>query len=101
MRAVHLVALAGFAAAVLGTGPYGWIWGIVLIVSGIVMMALDAWAEPGYFRQVDGLGVVLKLVLVGVMLAWPAGRMPLFWLIVFGSAMLSHAPGRVRHWRLF
>jgi hypothetical protein len=54
------VALAGFAAAVLAAAD-GWRWAIVLLVSGGSMMALDAWSEPGYLRQLQGLAMLLKL----------------------------------------
>lgn len=101
MRATHLVALAGFAAAVLAAGPDGWRWAIVLLVSGGSMMALDAWSEPGYLRQLQGVAMLLKLVLVVAMILWQDGQQALFWLLIVYSALLSHAPGRIRHWRVF
>jgi hypothetical protein len=101
MRALHLVALAGFAAAVLAAGPHGWRWAILLLASGAVMMTLDAWSDPGYLRQVQGVAMLVKLALVATMIMWRDGQQALFWLLVFGSALLSHAPGRVRHHRVF
>lgn len=101
LRALHLVALAGFAAAVLAAGPHGWRWAIVLLASGAVMMALDAWSEPGYLRQLQGVAMLLKLVLVALMIVWHDGQQALFWLLIVYSALLSHAPGRIRHWRVF
>ena len=101
MRALHLVALAGFAAAVLAAGPHGWRWAIVLLGSGAVMMALDAWSEPGYLRQVQGVAMLVKLLLVTAMIAWQEMQQALFWLLIVYSAMLSHAPGRLRHHRLY
>lgn len=100
MRATHLVALAGFAAAVLAAGPDGWRWGIVLLLSGALMMALDAWSEPAYLRQLQGLAMLLKLLLVAAMILWQDGQQALFWLLIAYSALLSHAPGRIRHWRV-
>lgn len=101
MRATHLVALAGFAAAVLAAGPDGWRWAIVLMLSGGSMMALDAWSEPGYLRQLQGLAMLVKLLLVMAMILWHDVQMALFWLLIVYSALLSHAPGRIRHWRVF
>lgn len=101
MRALHLAGVAGFAAAVLAAGPHGLRWAVVLLVSGAVMMALDAWSELAYLRQVQGLAMVLKLLLVVAMIAWADGRQALFWLLVVFSALLSHAPGRLRHYRIF
>ena len=101
MRALHLVGFAGFAAAVLAAGPHGWRWAIVLLASGAVMMALDAWSEPVYFRQVQGVAMLVKLLLVAAMIAWQDAQQALFWLLIAYSAMLSHAPGKFRHYRLF
>jgi hypothetical protein len=101
LRAVHLVALAGFAAAVLAAGPHGWRWAIVLLASGAVMMALDAWSEPGYLRQLLGVAMLLKLALVAAMIVWHDAQQALFWLLIVYSALLSHAPARIRHWRVF
>ncbi len=100
MRATHLVALAGFAAAVLAAGPNGWRWGIMLLLSGALMMALDAWSEPAYLRQLQGVAMLLKLLMVAAMILWQDGQQALFWLLIAYSALLSHAPGRIRHWRV-
>jgi hypothetical protein len=35
------------------------------------------------------------------MILWQDVQMALFWLLIVYSAFLSHAPGRIRHWRVF
>ncbi len=100
LRVFHIVGLAGISAAVLGgTGDVGK-WGGLMLVSGLGIIALDAWANPLYFRQAKGLGTLLKIALVVLLVVWEAGRLPLFWFVLAFSVALSHAPGRIRHRRL-
>lgn len=101
LRVFHLAGLAGVSAVVLAGGGGAAHWGLVMLVSGLGIVALDAWANPLYFRQIKGLGTLLKIVLVGVLVAWEAGRVPLFWFVLAFSVALSHAPGSVRHRTLF
>ena len=97
LRVFHIVGLAGISAAVLaGAGAAGQ-WGMLMAVSGLGIIALDAWANPLYFRQAKGLGTLLKIGLVALLVMWEAGRQPLFWFVLAFSVALSHAPGRVRH----
>lgn len=101
-RAVHIAGLAGVSAAVLGGGSgHDGLFFALLAGSGFSIAAIDGWSSPAHFRQVNGLAVILKLVLVGLMLAWDAARLPLFWVILVYSVLISHAPGRIRHRRVF
>lgn len=101
LRVFHVVGLAGVSAAVLaGTGA-ATPWGALMLISGLGMAALDAWANPFYFRQAKGLGTLFKIALVMLMVTWDAGRLPLFWFVLVFSVALSHAPGRLRHRQLF
>jgi hypothetical protein len=43
--------------------------------------------------------VLLKLALVAAMAAWPGAALPLFWALLVLSAVVSHAPKGLRHWR--
>ncbi len=93
----HIVGLAGISAAVLAGAGAAERWGTLMVASGLGIIALDAWANPLYFRQAKGLGTLLKIVLVVLLVMWEAGRQPLFWFVLFFSVALSHAPGRLRH----
>ena len=99
LRAIHLVGVVGLGAGVLGDIPEArWLgFGGVALASGLVILALDAWSRPAYFREYVGLAMAGKLVLLGVLLAWPAQRAMLFWLILVFSVMFAHAPASVRH----
>jgi len=101
LRVFHIAGLAGVSAVVLAGGGHAERWGMLMLVSGLGIVALDTWANPLYFRQAKGLGTLLKIGLVALMVVWEAGRLPLFWLILGFSVALSHAPGRIRHRQLF
>jgi hypothetical protein len=100
LRIIHVAGLAGISAVVLAGAAGAEGWGALMLGSGLGIVALDAWANPSYFRQAKGLGTLLKIALVVVLAMWEAGRQPLFWLVLVFSVALSHAPGRVRHRRL-
>jgi hypothetical protein len=101
LRVFHIAGLAGISAVVLaGMGGAGG-WGALMMISGLGIVALDAWANPFYFRQAKGLGTLLKIFLVLLLVVWEPGRLPLFWFVLAFSVALSHAPGRLRHRQLF
>lgn len=100
LRSLHLAAIVLLGSALLGAGDIAtgaWL----TLVSGAGMFAGDAWANPAHVREIAGCGVLLKLVLVAVMATQPAIALPVFWSILVLSALLSHAPGALRHRRLF
>jgi hypothetical protein len=101
LRVFHIAGLAGISAVVLGGAGGAGQWGGMLLVSGLGIIALDAWANPVYFRQAKGLGTLLKIALVALMVIWEPGRLILFWSVLAFSVALSHAPGRIRHRQLF
>jgi|LAHR01.1.fsa_nt_gb hypothetical protein len=103
LRAIHLVGVVGLGAGVLGgISETRWFaFGITALVTGLSILALDAWSRPSYFREHVGLAMAGKLLLLGVLLAWPAQRAVLFWLILVFSVLFAHAPASLRHgvWR--
>jgi hypothetical protein len=101
LRVFHIAGLAGVSAVILAGMGGAERWGALMLVSGLGIVALDAWANPFYFRQAKGLGTLLKIVLVMLLVVWEAGRLPLFWFVLAFSVALSHAPGRLRHKQLF
>lgn len=101
LRIVHIAGLAGISAVVLAGAGGAAGWGATMLLSGIGIIALDAWANPCYFRQAKGLGTLLKIVLVVLLVASEEARLPLFWFVLAFSVALSHAPGRLRHKQLF
>jgi hypothetical protein len=101
-RIGHVAGLAGVSAWVLA-GPTidVRLFAALLVASGLGIMALDTWSNPLYLRQISGLAMLGKLGLVVMMVLSEDLRVPLFWLILIYSVAISHAPGRIRHRRLF
>lgn len=103
LRAIHLVGVVGLGAGVLGDIPEArWFaFGMAALATGLTILFLDAWSRPGYFREYVGLAMAGKLILLGILLAWPAQRAVLFWLILVFSVLFAHAPASLRHgvWR--
>ncbi|MDP1734390.1 MAG: hypothetical protein Q8L44_08510 [Sulfuritalea sp.] len=97
LRVFHIAGLAGISAVILAGMGGAERWGALMLISGLGIVALDAWANPVYFRQAKGLGTLLKIALVALLVVWEAGRLPLFWFVLAFSVALSHAPGRLRH----
>ena len=100
LRTAHLAGVVLLGAALLGTGGIttgAWL----TLLSGVGMFAGDAWANPAHAREVAGSGVLVKLALVAVMAVYPSVALPVFWSILVLSTLLSHAPGSLRHRRLF
>ena len=99
LRAAHLVGVVGIGAGVLGEVPESrWFgFGLTALVSGLAILVLDAWSRPAYLRENVGLAMACKLALLGVLLAWPAQRLALFWLVLVLSVRFAHAPASLRH----
>lgn len=100
LRGLHLCGLVLLGASLLGAG-YTALGAAITFVSGLLMFAIDTWANPPHLREVAGFGVLVKLLLVGLMAWQPGWALPLFWLVLALSTLLSHAPGAFRHKQLF
>lgn len=100
LRTVHLGGLVLLGASLLGAGHTG-PGAAIALVSGLLMFAIDTWANPAHLREVAGFGILVKLLLVGLMAWQPGWALPLFWLVLVISTLLSHAPGAFRHRQLF
>ena len=100
LRTVHLSGIILLGAGLLGAGNVtagAWL----TLISGLAMFAGDVWANPAHLREVAGFGVLAKLLLVAVMVAHPSLALAIFWAVLVLSTLLSHAPGALRHRRLF
>lgn len=101
LRVLHIVGLAGLSAALLGNAGAAAQWGLLMAGSGLSIVILDRWSDRHYFHQVKGLAALLKIALVLLLISVELLRLPLFWLMLVFSVAMSHAPGRIRHRRVF
>jgi hypothetical protein len=99
LRVAHMVGVVGSGAVLLGAQPLAGsaVYALVLVGSGLGMVLLDAWTNPDYLRQASGLGILLKVSLLTLAILLAGLVEPIFWAVLVGSVLLSHAPRRVRH----
>ena len=103
LRSLHLLGVAGMGAAFLGApAPHrGWnVYLFLTLATGICMTLLDAWSDRRWLAQLSGQTVLLKLLLLGLIPLCPAAREERFNAVILISAVVSHAPARVRHYSL-
>lgn len=98
LRSAHLAGVVLLGAGLLGA-PVG-ASGLVLTgASGLALLASELVDRRLALNELAGALVLLKLGLVAAMAAWPAAAPALFWALLLGSAVVSHAPKGLRHWR--
>lgn len=101
LRGLHLLGVAGMGAAFLLPGRIDSAWHPYLLVTlstGIAMSALDAWSDRMWLDQLSGQTMVAKLALLGIIPLWPAAGPVIFAAVILLSALISHAPARIRHY---
>lgn len=100
-RSAHLVGIAGIGGGFLhDLAEALWMpfWYLTL-VSGVGLSLLYLAASAAWLLQLRGFIVVLKLALIAVAIHWPQLRAPSFIAVILLSALIAHAPGKVRVWR--
>ena len=103
LRTVHLLAVAGVGGGILfGLEKQLWIdyWWLAL-VSGALMMLMDIVANPVWIIQVRGLVILIKLILLAMLGSYPDWDRFLLAVIIIISAVISHAPGKVRYYSFY
>jgi uncharacterized membrane protein HdeD (DUF308 family) len=71
--------------------------GAALLISGVLLFALELWKSRDHWRQVAGLAALAKLCLIVWMLADRGRALPLYWVLLLWSVVFSHAPASLRH----
>lgn len=103
LRTLHLLAIAGVGGGILfALDKDLWLnyWWLAL-ASGALMMLMDILSNPVWFIQVRGIVMVLKLVLLALMGIYPGWDSFLLVIIIILSAVISHAPGKLRYYSLY
>ena len=101
LRGLHIAAVIVLGASLLGAPVGADHASVAVATSGVAMLILDLWRNPDHMRQVAGLSVIAKLVLLALMIFNETCRPQLFWVIVAWSAIFSHAPASFRHAIIF
>ena len=103
LRTLHLLASAGVGGGILFGLEYQlWLhyWWLAL-ASGALMILIDVLANPVWIVQVRGLVILIKLVLLALLGNNPAWDSVLLVIIIIISAVISHAPGKLRYYSLY
>lgn len=99
LRALHIAAVTLLGAALLAA-PVSTRWAAgATLASGLALLAIENADGRLRLAELAGAVVLCKLALVAWMAADPAVAGWLFWVLLIGSALSSHAPRPVRHWR--
>ena len=103
LRTLHLLSVAGVGGGILFGLEQGlWFnyWWLA-VVSGGLMMLMDMVSNPVWILQVRGLVILLKLFLLTMMFNYPAWDKILLITVIIISAVISHAPGKLRYYSLY
>lgn len=100
LRSLHLAGVVLTGVAIVGAGASSAAAVALLLVTGFGLYAIDLREHPGLWREVAGVFISVKLLLLLVMLLLPQLAEPLFWLLLIGSGVVSHAPRGFRHRRI-
>ena len=102
LRTLHLLSVAGVGGGVIfGIEESLWLsyWWLAL-ASGGLMILMDMIANPVWLVQVRGLVIMVKLVLVFLLGHDPSWDKALLAAVIVMSAVISHAPGKLRYYSL-
>lgn len=103
LRTLHLLALAGVGGGVLfGLETGLWInyWWLAL-ASGALLMLIDIISSPVWLVQVRGVVMYVKLILLACLGIYPEWDSLLLAVIIIISAVISHAPGKLRYYSIY
>lgn len=102
LRTLHLAAVVGLGAALLGAPLARDAAGLAVIGTGLVLAVMDLAAGRMRLGEVAGAVVVVKLAVVAWVALGGAGRgltQAAFWFLLVLSSSSAHAPKALRHWR--
>lgn len=103
LRTLHLIGLAGLGAGFLyAAADQSWRFYLYLTsLSGLGLMLISIWSNGIWLLQLRGQAILFKLLLLGLILIWPAWKMPLLLAVIVISGIVSHAPANVRYYSLY
>ncbi len=99
VRTIHLIGMAGmFGAAMYGASEPTYFY--LTMVSGIVLVGMEAWSGWIWFVQLRGLAVYVKLLLLLSLHFALQHTIVILILVIAISGFMSHAPGWIRYYSL-
>lgn len=98
LRSLHLAGVVWVGSFVVGQRPLEPAAAWLMLCSGLLMLGMDLRAGRMALGEVAGAFVLVKLALVAWMALDPQQAVWLFWVLLVGSSIVSHAPKGFRHW---
>jgi len=99
VRSLHLVGVAGvFGNAMMGTASSSYI--SLAIITGIVLVVMEAYSGWIWFVQLRGVSLYLKLLLLLLMHFYPQSSIACLIAVIIISGFMSHAPSWIRYYSL-
>jgi hypothetical protein len=98
VRTLHLAGVVWLGAYVVLARPAAHGPSMLMLGSGLVMLVMDLRAGRIALGEVAGAFALVKLGLVGWAALDPAQAHGIFWALLIGSSIVSHAPKGFRHW---
>jgi hypothetical protein len=100
VRTIHLVGIAGlFGNAMMGR--YESIYLTLTIVSGILLVFMEACSGWIWFVQLRGVSLYLKLLLLLLIHFYPESSIPVLVAVIVISGFFSHAPSWIRYFSVW
>jgi len=103
LRSLHLIGLGGLGGAYVYALPESeWLaffW--LTVLTGLIMMLLQVWANAIWLLQVRGLAIVVKLALLLGMSLAGSHSLTLFVVIILISGVVAHAPADLRYYSVW
>lgn len=99
VRTVHLIGMAGmFGAAMYGAAEPTYFY--LTMISGVVLVGMEAYSGWIWFVQLRGFAVYLKLLLLLLLHFALQHTIVILILVIAISGFMSHAPGWIRYYSL-
>lgn len=100
LRSLHLAGVVLAGVAILGDGAHSVAGVVLMLLSGFALYAVELWHHPDLWREVAGVFIAFKLIVLLAMLLVPNIAGPLFWFLLISSSVVSHATWDFRHRRI-
>ena len=103
LRTLHLLALAGVGGGIVfGIEKDLWnnYWWLAM-ASGALMMLIDIISNPVWLVQIRGVVIYVKLFLLACLGLYPEWDSFILAVIIIISAVISHAPGKLRYYSIY
>lgn len=99
VRSIHLIGIAGvFGAAMAQTTEP--VYFTVSIVSGSVLMLMEAYSGWLWFVQLRGIALYIKLLILHLIHLYPETSILGLITVIAISGFMSHAPGYIRYFSI-